>query len=173
MSNSTDYIDTDTTPGQQLLADIRAVFTTELMTSQDLCDSLSTLRESPWHDIGLNPAKLGQRLRKYWKTRHTTNKAARRYHRADYLYAFNRYLPLPPRPARPLPSTNPAKAHLVKPHKRTPSPCPHTNPVGLHHHSSAAITTDTLGALGHQSKLGTHNTTESIPAPTRIHIEWA
>ncbi|AWG63682.1 hypothetical protein DDT46_07665 [Mycobacteroides abscessus] len=110
--------DTALTPGQQLLADIREIFTTEFMTSQGLCDALNALPESPWHDMGLTPTKLGQRLRQYEiKTGHTADKSARGYHRTDFLDAFTRYLPPPPRPT---PST--ASATGTDQHQRPDDP---------------------------------------------------
>lgn len=99
MTDQSTEEDTALTPGQQLLADIREVFTTEFMTSKDLCNALNAQPESPWHDMGLTPTKLGQRLRHYdIKTGHTADKSARGYHRTDFLDAFNRYLAPPPCP---------------------------------------------------------------------------
>ena len=81
----------------RLLADIRHVFAdagSAFLKSADLCEKLSSLEESPWRDLELNPPKLGQRLRKYTiTTGHNTAKTERGYRLPDFLDAFARYLP--------------------------------------------------------------------------------
>lgn len=97
--------DTATTPGQQLLADVREVFTGEFIKSDELCAALRALPESPWDAIDLTPTKLGKRLGVYEiTTGHTPDKKARIYRRADFLDAFARYLPPQPRPTPSTPS---------------------------------------------------------------------
>lgn len=86
--------DTTRSPALQLLADIRTVFHTRFMKSDDLCLKLRGLSESPWEHIELNPSRLGARLREYSiRTRHTEDKAGRGYYLADFADAFARYLP--------------------------------------------------------------------------------
>jgi len=92
--NSAAEDDTVRSPELQLLADIRTVFEGEFMKSDDLCNELSALSESPWGQIELNPSKLGRRLHEYSiKTRHTADKTERGYHIKDFADAFARYLP--------------------------------------------------------------------------------
>ncbi|AYM41243.1 DUF3631 domain-containing protein [[Mycobacterium] chelonae subsp. gwanakae] len=86
--------DTSRSPGLQLLADIRSVFDTSIMKSEDLCAKLRALPDSPYEKLGLTPSKLGKRLREYAiQTRHAPDKASRTYYRADFVDAFARYLP--------------------------------------------------------------------------------
>jgi hypothetical protein len=89
--------DTDASPGQLLLEDIHAVMNVSFMASASLCAALNDLPESPWADIPLNSPKLGQRLRPYEiKTRHSTDKSKRGYHRVDFDDAWRRYVPQEP-----------------------------------------------------------------------------
>jgi hypothetical protein len=86
--------DTARSPKLQLLVDIRAVFDTRFMKSDELCSKLRALSESPWEQLELNPSRLGGRLREYSiKTRHTEDKSRRGYYRDDFADAFARYLP--------------------------------------------------------------------------------
>jgi hypothetical protein len=86
--------DTARSPKLQLLADIRTVFDTRFMKSDDLCKKLRALSESPWEQLELNPSRLGGRLREYSiKTRHTEDKTRRGYYLDDFADAFARYLP--------------------------------------------------------------------------------
>lgn len=86
--------DTTRSPALQLLADIRTVFDTRFMKSDDLCSKLRALDESPWGQIELSPSALGVRLREYSiKSRHTQDKTGRGYYLADFTDAFARYLP--------------------------------------------------------------------------------
>lgn len=86
--------DTARSPGLQLLADIRTVFDTEFMKSDELCRRLRELTESPWEQLELNPSKLGGRLREYSiTTRHSADKSERGYYLRDFTDAFARYLP--------------------------------------------------------------------------------
>ncbi|MGE2715140.1 DUF3631 domain-containing protein [Mycolicibacterium litorale] len=86
--------DTSRSPGLQLLADIRSVFDTGTMKSQDLCDKLRALPDSPYEEMDLTPPKLGKRLSEYTiQTRHAPDKASRVYYRTDFTDAFARYLP--------------------------------------------------------------------------------
>jgi hypothetical protein len=86
--------DTARSPELQLLADIRTVFDGRFIKSNDLCDKLNALSESPWAQVELNPSKLGARLREYSvKTRHREDKSERGYYRQDFADAFARYLP--------------------------------------------------------------------------------
>ncbi|WP_373202868.1 DUF3631 domain-containing protein [Mycobacterium marinum] len=98
-----DEDDTDTSPGQQLLTDIRAAFTAEFMSSEELCSALRAIPESPWSDFQLNPSKLGRRLREYRiKSGHSTDKKRRGYRRADFADAFSRYIPeIRPKASKP------------------------------------------------------------------------
>jgi Protein of unknown function (DUF3631) len=92
--NSATEDDTARSPELQLLADIRSVFDTNFMKSDDLCRNLRELTESPWEQLELNPSKLGGRLREYSiKTRHTEDKTERGYYLRDFADAFARYLP--------------------------------------------------------------------------------
>ena len=92
--NSAAEDDTARSAELQLLADIRTVFDTEFMKSDDLCDKLCALSESPWAQLELNPSKLGRRLREYSiTTGHSGDKSERGYHRHDFADAFARYLP--------------------------------------------------------------------------------
>jgi hypothetical protein len=85
----------------QLLDDIRSVFDGKFMKSADLCSKLRQLSESPWEQYGINPSKLGRRLREYEiKTRHSDDKSERGYHQSDFADAFNRYLPPPEKPSQ-------------------------------------------------------------------------
>lgn len=89
--------DTDTSPGQLLLEDIHEVMKESFMASADLCAALNHLPESPWGALPLNPHRLGQRLKPYGiKTRHTTDRSRRGYHRVDFEDAWRRYLPPAP-----------------------------------------------------------------------------
>ncbi|WP_264065261.1 DUF3631 domain-containing protein [Mycolicibacterium komossense] len=86
--------DTARSPKLQLLADIRLVFGTPFMKSEELCAKLCALSESPWEQLELSPTRLGVRLREYSiKTRHTEDKRERGYYLDDFTDAFARYLP--------------------------------------------------------------------------------
>ncbi|MBS1691922.1 MAG: DUF3631 domain-containing protein [Actinobacteria bacterium] len=88
--------DTTRSTNMQLLEDIRGVFEGKFMKSADLCSKLRQLPESPWEQFGLNPSKLGRRLREYAiKTRHSDDKTERGYHLPDFRDTFARYLPPP------------------------------------------------------------------------------
>lgn len=81
----------------RLLADIRSVFDAEgvaFLKSAMLCERLCELDESPWKGFELSPSKLGHKLREYGiKTGHNAAKTERGYRLADFLDAFERYLP--------------------------------------------------------------------------------
>ncbi|WP_236147354.1 DUF3631 domain-containing protein [Mycolicibacterium sp. CH28] len=92
--NSAAEDDTARSPQLQLLADIRTVFDTEFVKSDDLCRKLRALPESPWEQLELTPTRLGVRLREYSiTTRHIEDKTRRGYHLVDFADAFARYLP--------------------------------------------------------------------------------
>lgn len=85
------------TPGVQLLNDCRRVLTVEPKVFTDaLLRRLLAMVESPWHDRGLNAKSLSDLLRPYGiHPKHIRLGAdtARGYLRADFLDAFDRYLP--------------------------------------------------------------------------------
>ena len=124
--------DTDHSPGQQLLADIRAVLAGEFMASVDLCAQLNMLPESSWLDGGLNPHRLSTRLREYGiKPRHSTDETCRGYYRADFHDAWSRYLANNP--------SEPSQHHVdqhehpdtwlnAEPSPDTSEPCPDSSP---------------------------------------------
>jgi hypothetical protein len=88
--------DTDFSPGQQLLSDIRVVFVGDFMGSGDLCAALNMLPESPWHDEMLNTHRLARKLKEY-DIHSTRNHAGtqRGYYRAAFRDAWVRYLSEP------------------------------------------------------------------------------
>lgn len=89
--------DTARSPKLQLLADIRSVLDASFMKSQDLCNKLRGLPESPWEHLELSPSSLGKRLHDYGiQTRHTQDKTGRGYYRVDFSDTFARYLPQEP-----------------------------------------------------------------------------
>lgn len=81
----------------KLLADLRDVFDDEgadFLTSAKVCELLRGIDESPWAQFDMNPSKLGHRLREYGvKTGHNPAKTMRGYRRADFLDAWERYIP--------------------------------------------------------------------------------
>jgi hypothetical protein len=94
--------------GVQLLGDIRAVFEqagVDRLPSQELCDRLAQMEEAPWADLGgrrIEPRGLAARLRDYGPrpaTIRVGDETPRGYVLADFLDAWCRYLPLPPRSA--------------------------------------------------------------------------
>lgn len=85
--------DTDASPGQQLLANIRVVLDDDFMASMDLCTKLRFLPESPWAEENLTTHRLGHMLAEYGiKSRHSTDKARRGYYAKDFTDAWARYL---------------------------------------------------------------------------------
>lgn len=81
----------------KLLADIRDVFDdqgADFLASAKVCELLRGIDESPWSQFDMNPSKLGHRLREYGiKTGHNPAKTMRGYRRADFLDAWERYIP--------------------------------------------------------------------------------
>ena len=81
----------------RLLADMRDVFDdegTDFLASAKVCELLRGIEESPWGQFDLNPSRLGHRLREYGiKTGHNASKTMRGYRRADFLDAWERYVP--------------------------------------------------------------------------------
>ena len=77
--------------------------------SDDLCERLRSLIESPWRDIELTPSKLGRRLADNFRirTRHSTDKSQRGYHLSDFMDSFSRY----PRPKASKASDTPSDQH--------------------------------------------------------------
>jgi hypothetical protein len=93
-----DEDDTDASPGQQLLDDIRGLLKSDFIGSTELCFALKGLVESPWGDDGLTTNRLGRMLTGYGiKSRHSTDAKRRGYYLRDFADAWSRYLPpLPP-----------------------------------------------------------------------------
>jgi hypothetical protein len=86
--------DTEYSPGQQLLADIRTVFEADFMLSADLCNRLIFLPESSWNEQGLTPHRLARMLREYGiKPKHGKDGDRRGYYRREFRDAWTRYLP--------------------------------------------------------------------------------
>lgn len=81
----------------KLLSDLRDVFDDEaadFLASAKVCELLRGIDESPWGQFDLNPSRLGHRLREYGiKTGHNPAKTMRGYRRADFLDAWERYVP--------------------------------------------------------------------------------
>jgi Protein of unknown function (DUF3631) len=95
-----DEDDTDVSPGQLLLADIRQLWSTdfvesiEFMASMELCAELRKLQESPWGDEGLTVHRLGRMLGGYSiKSRKSADRKRRGYYFGDFSDAWSRYLP--------------------------------------------------------------------------------
>lgn len=89
----------------RLLADIKTIFDEDgvkFLRSDELCNRLRQVEESPWGQFELSPSKLGHRLREYGiKTDFEDSyKKARGYRLVDFMDAFERYLAL----RRPKPS---------------------------------------------------------------------
>jgi Protein of unknown function (DUF3631) len=95
----------------KLLNDIETLFAEEVVDSfvksTDLCQQLRKLDESPWNDHELTPSKLGRRLSDNFRirTRHSSDKKARGYHRVDFTDAFIRY-PRCPTASDPVPQAS-------------------------------------------------------------------
>jgi hypothetical protein len=94
----------DETPslGVKLLTDIKTVFgTAEKMATSDLLAQLNALPESPWGDIkgrALDDRSLALRLRPYEvkpKLVRINDQPKRGYTRADFMDAWERYVPAP------------------------------------------------------------------------------
>lgn len=88
-----DQDDADSSDVLRLLRDIREVFTSSFMRSQELVSALRMLEDSPWADFELSTVKLADKLRNYKikPTRDTTG-TKRGYRREDFSDAFSRYL---------------------------------------------------------------------------------
>lgn len=80
--------------GARLLSDIRTVFDSPTINSQELITRLHAIEEAPWGhgDHRLNTAQLARNLRQYEIKPTRTNKV-RLYRREDFEEAWSRYLP--------------------------------------------------------------------------------
>ena len=81
----------------RLLADIKTIFDEDgikFIKSDELCNRLRQVEESPWGQFELSPSKLGHRLKEYGiKTDfEDTYKKARGYRLVDFVDTFERYL---------------------------------------------------------------------------------
>lgn len=147
--------DTDASPGQLLLEDIRDVLDSSFMSSRDVCLALNQLPEAAWGDILLTPHRLGQRLRPYGiKTRHSVDKTKRGYYRVDFEDAWKRYLP------QKASKTVPAVPHCDKQPEQPDSvhaPQPSGQPKPSHENATSGPRSDTTDSCGQFSAEQAHD----------------
>jgi hypothetical protein len=90
--------------GVTLLRDIREVFDCQEMFSRELVEKLSALDESPWKEFGrsrqpISMRQLGKLLKPYGicsRDVYPEGEHGKGYRLADFVKAFERYLPSPP-----------------------------------------------------------------------------
>jgi len=130
--------DTARSPQLQLLSDIRTVFDTEFMKSDDLCKRLREVPESPWEQLELTPTRLGMRLREFSiKAGHTKDKTQRGYYRRDFTDAFARYLP----PQEASEGVQPVQEHVSPLNRADTLMEPITFPASIENGEDSASTT--------------------------------
>lgn len=84
----------------QLLSDIKRIFESEQMTTEELIRKLLSLDESPWselHGKSIDPRGLSKLLKPFGiepKTIRVGNSTPRGYLRQDFINSWNRYLPV-------------------------------------------------------------------------------
>jgi hypothetical protein len=120
-----DEDDTDTSPGQLLLTDVRKVLMTDFMASAELCAELRRLPESPWGDESLTVHRIGRMLGGYnIKSGHSADKKRRGYYVRDFADAWSRYLP----PEIASKASEPSRIHAEQRGRPVASPDANTSP---------------------------------------------